>query len=140
MISLKEYYDAKEMVEDFRGDLASIAKQLWVMRNPGVRRNLWFKELREFRYDENYMNVIPLDNINWGHYTKIFCVVFEDRGDDIHYVTFPVEWIGQDWKALEKDRLEKENAIKDAEKVLTDERREKEEFAEYERLKAKFGN
>jgi hypothetical protein len=141
-LTLQDIDNAEHAVKRVRVELQAIGRELHKMRTG--------RELGpEYGFDsysrQNYCgsNYVGQEGPDWGEGTPIFSLCYYwSRAEDTAYVTIPLGWLEQDWRALEQARLDEERRTETERKRVAAAQaardREAADRAEFERLKAKF--
>lgn len=141
-LTLAAIIAAEKSFADIRAKLQAIGRVLYEMREGDPLGS-------EYRFEDYSRQIFESSNHygqegpNWSKGTPIFSLwYYWPRGENVITVTFPQEWIAQDWRALEANRLavaqwHEQAAREDAARKLA-ERHVIAERETYERLRAKF--
>lgn len=143
MITLEDIDDAENTIRNIRSILQGIGRELHEMRE-GSKLGSEYSFVQYKRTKFCGTNYVGQDGPDWGVGTLIFSLQYYwSRGEDDLSVTFPQEWLEQDWRALEQARLDKERtaleAQEQAERARAAREHEESEREAYERLRAKYG-
>lgn len=133
---------AENAVKRVRVELQAIGREIYKMRE-GHELGPEYGFDSYSRFNFSGPEYAGEDGPDWGKGTPVFALTYYwPRGENITTVTFPMGWLEQDWRALEKDRLDEEERAEAERKRIADaeamQQREANEKAAYLRLKAKF--
>lgn len=143
MLTLAEIKNAENSVKRVRVILQDMGREIYRIRE-GRELSLQYGFERYSLFNFSGSHCSEQEGPDWPIGTPIFSLLYYwPRAEDTISVTFPVGWLGQDWRALETARVEQERREKaerlraeEAERVTAQAAAERET---YERLKAKFG-
>lgn len=144
MLLLSDIDHAEESTRTVRAKLNVIAREILIIRKGKPVEKHWrFDGYSRRNYTGEFHD--EQDNPDWGRGTPIMIVCFYwsyNGGGDHIYVTFPQSWLGQDWGALEQERVDAQRRDEEEQERIDELQRagdlEAAERATLERLKQKY--
>lgn len=143
-ITLEDIFNAENAVKTVRVKLAEIGREIYKMRN-GEELDLRYSFHEYERFNFSGPEYSGQHGPDWGKGKPVIAMNYfwsYQGGGDAVTITMPMGWIGQDWRALEARRLEKEREAKSRKdavaKKAKDAKAEEKQRRDYEALKAKF--
>ena len=143
-LDFDDILNAENAMKTVRVKIREMGREIYKMRN-GAELDSRYAFERYDRVNFSGPEYSGEHGPHWGVGTPIISVTFfwsYQGGGDVEYVTFPVSYLGTDWRKTEQARLNSERAEKkkktDEEKEIAAAAKEARDRETYEKLRERF--